>query len=106
MTTASGGIQGRLHGGQQPIVGATVTLYSPGTAGYGSAPTALVSATTDANGFFTLPSYSCSGNAPITYIVGSGGNPGAGSNPSSVEAALLPACSSLSSSTFVYILRR
>ncbi len=97
-------ITGRVHGGQQPVVGATITLYAPGTTGYGSAPTAIVSTTTDGNGNFTLPRpYTCPANSPITYILSSGGNPGAGTNQYLAEAALLPACSSLTASTFINI---
>jgi streptogramin lyase len=102
--SATTAITGRVHGGQQPVVGATVTLYAPGTTGYGSAPTAIVHTTTDSNGFFTLPQpYTCPANSPVTYLLATGGNPGAGNNSFLAEAALLPACSSLTASTYVYI---
>ena len=102
--SATTAITGRVHGGQQPVVGATITLYAPGTSGYGSAPTAIVHTTTDSNGFFTLPQpYTCPANSPVTYLLATGGNPGAGTNQYLAEAALLPACSSLTASTYVYI---
>ncbi len=113
-TTITGGgvsastVSGRVHGGQQPIVGATVTLYAPGTGGYGSTPTVITTATapTDSAGGFTLtrpyPS-GCPANSPVTYIVATGGNSGAGDNANIALAALLPACSSLTASTFVWI---
>ena len=102
--SASTAITGRVHGGQQPVIGATVTLYAPGTAGYGSAPSAIVSTTTDNQGNFTLPQpYTCPANSPVTYLLATGGNPGAGPNQYLAEAALLPACSSLTASTYVYI---
>jgi hypothetical protein len=100
-------ITGRVHGGQQAVVGATVNLYAPGTGGYGSAPTLIATGTTDSNGSFTLPGpyphSLCPSNSLPTYIVATGGNPGAGPNPELAMAALLPACSSLTASTFVWI---
>jgi hypothetical protein len=103
--TADNAISGRVHGGQQPVIGATVTLYAPGIAGYGSAPAVIVTTTTDSNGNFTLPRpYTCLGPASlITYIVATGGNPGAGINNNLAEAALLPPCTSLTASTFINI---
>ncbi len=114
MTNTSGAvpagttITGRVHGGQQPIVGAIVTLYAPGTGGYGTTPTVLTTATapTDSTGGFTLTRpypTACPGNSLPTYIVATGGNSGAGDNTSIALAALLPACSSLTANTFVWI---
>jgi hypothetical protein len=101
---ATTAITGRVHGGRQPVIGATITLYAPGTSGYGSAPTAIVTTTTDSQGNFTLPRpYTCPANSPVTYILATGGDPGAGTNQYLAEAALLPACSSLTASTYVYI---
>ena len=113
-TTITGGgvpataITGRVHGGQQPIAGATVTLYAPGTGGYGSAPTVITTATalTDSAGHFTLINpypNGCPANSPVTYIVSTGGNSGAGDNTNIALAALLPACSSLTADTFIFI---
>ena len=100
-------LTGRVHGGQQPVAGATITLYAPGNSGYGSAPTVIATAMTDGNGNFTLPGpyprTNCPANSPVTYIVATQGNPGAGNNLYLAEAALLPACSSLTASTYVYI---
>ena len=106
---ADAAITGRVHGGQQAVVGANVTLYAPGTGGYGTAPTVIATTTTptDSSGSFTLPGpyprTNCPANSPITYIVATGGNSGAGDNPSIALAALLPACSTLTASTFVWI---
>ena len=104
-------ITGRVHGGQQPVVGAHITLYAPGVAagatGYGSPPTVIDTAMTDGNGNFALPGpyprTNCPSNSLPTYIVATGGNPGAGVNPNLAEAALLPPCSSLTANTFVWI---
>src|SRR5579883_2151252 len=50
------GVQGWLHGGQQPVAGATIQLYTVGTTGDGSTATPLLTqaVTTDANGNFSL----------------------------------------------------
>jgi trimeric autotransporter adhesin len=45
-------ITGNAMGGQQPILGATVDLYSVGTSGYGSLGTHLATTITGSNGAF------------------------------------------------------
>jgi hypothetical protein len=105
-SAASGGagVSGMVHGGQQPVMGAAVTLYAPGLTGYGSAPTVLATTTTGAGGAFTLPSYTCpTTNDILTYITSVGGDSGSGSNSALKLVAVLGPCSSLSSSTFVFI---
>lgn len=99
-------ISGHVHGGQQPVPGATIKLYTVGTSADGSASTSLLSqrVTTDANGNFTITNlYSCT-NATLVYLVASGGNPDLSSNNANLAlmAALGP-CASLASSTFVYL---
>jgi hypothetical protein len=82
---SSAGLTGIVHGGQQPIVGATVTLWAAGNAGYGSAATQLASTTTSATGTFTFhPSgganYTCplsssSTESQYIYLTSEGGQP-------------------------------
>ncbi|MFC6646587.1 hypothetical protein ACFQBQ_13525 [Granulicella cerasi] len=52
VTTAT--LSGKLHGGNQPVVGATVSLYAVGTTGYGSAATLYAQTTTVAYGSFSF----------------------------------------------------
>jgi hypothetical protein len=96
-------LSGIVHGGQQPVSGATITLYAPGHTGYGSSPSVLVTTTSGSDGTFTLPRpYTCpSSNDVLTYITATGGNSGSGPNSVLALAAVLPACASLSSSTFI-----
>lgn len=74
------GLSGHVHGGNNPVTGAKLTLYSTvnsGTsnAGYGGTATALGTATTDSNGNFQFSGAStCSGQD--AYILATGGNPG------------------------------
>jgi len=106
--TVAGGVQlvrfnGTVHGGQQPISGATIQLYSVGTTGTASTATPLIASTvtTNANGAFSITgTYSCA-SATQVYLVATGGNSGAGSNPSISEMAALGACSALTPSTFI-----
>ena len=82
------GISGIVHGGRQPIIGATVTLWAAGNAGYGSTAASLASTTTDSNGNFSFhpsggasyscPSVSSSTESQYIYITSSGGQPTTG----------------------------
>src|ERR1700761_8694908 len=97
-------LQGRLHGGQQPVVGATIQLYTVGTTGDGSAATPLLTQTvmSDANGGFNLGGgiYSCT-SATYVYLVATGGQPSPGvTNSNLAMMAALGPCTSLTSSTF------
>ena len=97
---------GSVHGGQQPVVGATIQLYTVGTTADGSPATPLLTSTvtSDSTGSFTITGlYSCT-NATQVYIVATGGNPGLSTaNPNIALMAALGPCSSLSSSTFISI---
>jgi hypothetical protein len=97
---------GSVHGGQQPVVGATIQLYTVGTTADGSAATPLLTSTvtSDSTGSFTITGlYSCT-NATQVYIVATGGNPGLSTaNPNIALMAALGPCSSLTSSTFISI---
>jgi hypothetical protein len=103
------GIGGSIHGGQQPVAGATVQLYTVGTTGDGSAATPLLTATvkSDANGNFTFTGlYSCA-DATLVYLTATGGDPGLGaSNPNLEMMTAIGNCSSMNSNTFLTINER
>jgi streptogramin lyase len=108
---AARGIGGSVFGGQQPISGATIQLYTVGTTGLGSASTALISASvkTDANGNFTIspndiPLYSCT-NATQVYITATGGINGYGSVPNAASGLMAPLglCTGLSTSSYIQL---
>src|SRR5215813_7525012 len=86
-----------VFGGSQPVVGALVTLYEAGTAGYGSEPLILASATSGAGGRFPSLSFTCSSAASELYIVADGGNGGGGTNNKISLMAALGRCDSLPS---------
>jgi hypothetical protein len=94
-----GQLSGNVHGGQQPVSGASVRLYAAGATGYGSSATTLLSSpvVSDANGHFTITgNYVCPSSSSQLYIVATGGNPGlaSGTNNSALaEMTALGPCS-------------
>ncbi len=105
-TLPGAAILGNVHGGQQPVAGATIQLYATGTTGYGTAASPLITGTvtTDPNGGFNLPTYTCPSASAPTYLVATGGNSGYGSaNPNLALMAALGPCGNLTASTFVSI---
>jgi len=91
-------IQGIVHGGQQPVTGSVIQLYAAGMTGYGSAATPLILATvtSDQNGNFELPTYTCPSNSYV-YVTATGGNPqvGGSSNADIGLMAALGSCATL-----------
>ena len=94
---------GRVHGGPNPIVGATVNLYETQTAAsgatYGSAAKLLSTATTNSTGAFTFPNvatpYTCD-SGQFAYVTVNGGTTGGGVNPNYLLMAALGSCTNLS----------
>jgi hypothetical protein len=108
-------IQGSVHGGQQPVVGAKIQLYAAGTpatgGGYGLGSTPLILGvlpTTDVNGNFTITAQYALPTAPShLYIVATGGGPaGSPANSGLAMMAVLDGCdgvTSLSPTLFINI---
>ena len=98
-------VSGSVHGGQQPITGATISLYAAGKTGLYSAPRSMLTSvvTTDSEGTFDITGkYQCQPGDQV-YIVSSGGNPGNGSNGYAVLMTAVGACGALLPSTFISI---
>ena len=92
-----GAMHGAVHGGQNPVTGASVYLYAVGTTGYGSPSSSLLAAaanttkdgngnyyvTTDGTGSFSITGdYSCPTSTSLVYVLSVGGDSGSGtSNP-------------------------
>lgn len=113
---AGAALQGKVHGGQNPIVGASVYLYAANTTGNagpgisGTTSNASISlltsgtqdtnghyyVTTDSTGSFSVTGdYTCpSANSQI-YLYAVGGNSGAGVNSAATLLAGLGACSAV-----------
>ncbi|WP_142988461.1 hypothetical protein [Granulicella rosea] len=101
-------LQGAVHGGQQPVVGASILLYAANAAGgYGSSSTALLTSpvTTDATGGFAITGlYTCPSASSLVYLVSVGGNPGVGgANANLAMMSALGPCGHLTASTFINI---
>ncbi len=114
-TTAAATWSGKMMGGNQPIGGATVTLWAAGTGGYGSASTQYAQTTTSTDGQAsfsfnkaatptgptapTTNSYGCpSGSDPQMYLIGAGGNTlntGSNNNTAAVFILTLGKCSAI-----------
>lgn len=99
-------IHGVVHGGQQPVTGSTIQLYTVSTTVDGAASKSLLTQTTtsDSNGSFNISTlYSCS-SATQVYITATGGNPGlSASNPNLALMTALGSCSALGSGTTITI---
>ena len=90
-------VTGSVHGGQQPVVGTTIALYAAGTSGIASASRSMLMSPvlTDANGNFSITGlYSCDAGDQV-YLVGTGGDAGAGPNSAIALMAALGPCSTL-----------
>lgn len=114
--TASGGavagiaFEGRVHGGQSPVIGSHIFLYAANQTGYQTSSISRLSgvgfAVSDASGGFTITALNNCQAGDLVYALASGGNPGlaAGTNNTALRlmAALGP-CSALTPSTFISI---
>jgi len=110
-------IQGKVHGGEQPVVGAQVYLYAAGTTGtsttgYGANAISLLDApgyvTTGNDGSFIVTGMydlsACQSGQDLVYIVALGGNAGgAGNNSGTVLMSALGNCAGLSANTYVVV---
>lgn len=106
---AGRGFGGSVHGGNQPVSGASIQLYAPGTSGYGSASIPLLAhpVTTNAQGNFSLTGdYTCPSSGTPVYLVVVGGNPGLApgtTNPVLAMMGLLGYCGDLSPNSYFVI---
>jgi hypothetical protein len=113
-------VKGSVHGGNQPVIGATVTLWFAGQGGPGLAPTKAATTTTDSLGSFgfvqgtagdgTTDNYVCptSGGSPLVYVTSQGGNTQNNGSPTQSNSAaafiaLYGDCSGIGASSFVYM---
>jgi hypothetical protein len=102
-------ISGVVHGGQSPISGATIQMYSLNTTtNAGASASMLISpVTTGSDGSFIITSdYPCPSSHPLVYLVSTGGNPGMGGSVNNTDIVLMAAlgtCDTLSSSTVIMI---
>ena len=113
-------LQGMVHGGQQPIVGAHVYLYAANTTHYGDAAVSLLQSgggtsvdgsgnyyyATQAEGKFSITGdYTCPSPGSQVYLYATGGDPGLGQGTNSAIGLLaaLGSCGALSSAPYVVV---
>lgn len=103
-------LHGSVHGGQQPVSGATIQLYAVGTTGDGSPATAMLTQTvlSDSNGEFSITNdYACPASGPTTvYLSATGGNPGLAAGTNNAALSMMTAlgdCGSLTPSTYIVV---
>lgn len=102
-------VSGRVHGGQQAVVGAQIQLYVAGSGGNGSAASPLLNkpVTSAQDGSFSITGdYSCPSATSQVYLVATQGNPGLGSggnNPALAMMAALGSCGNITDSQFIWI---
>ncbi|MEI9968341.1 MAG: hypothetical protein WDM87_06840 [Terracidiphilus sp.] len=112
-------LQGMVHGGQQPIVGAKVYLYAANTTGYGNAALSLLQSAggtvsdgtnyyypTQSGGTFSISGdFTCPSAGSQVYLYAVGGDPGLGDGTNAAIGlmAALGTCGSLSSAPYVVI---
>jgi hypothetical protein len=100
---------GKAMAGKQPLIGASVQVYTAGTSGNGSNSTSLLSTTltTDSNGAFTVPAgYPCPLASSQIYLVARGGKPGAAATSANSAATLmtaLGACNQIAASSQIVV---
>jgi len=106
-------LTGSIHGGPNPVNNATVTLWATTSVaaptalnnyGYGQPGTLLGTTTTNSAGSFSFTSPATCPSGQQAYMVAAGGNTGSNSaNSASLLMAAVGPCSSLSTSTYVWI---
>ena len=107
--SVSAGLSGKIFGGEQPISGSNIQLFTPGSTGYGTASISLLNkqVTSDANGGFSLTgAFTCPSSTTPVYMYIQGGNPGLGpgmNNPAIALMGLLGNCGDLTPTTFLTI---
>ena len=102
-------IRGNVMGGQQPVTGSSIFLYTAGKTGNASSgtPILIVPVKTDGSGNFSLTAdYTCANVNDQVLLVAQGGNPGLGGNAVNPALVLVNAfgrCGDLLTTQFVTI---
>ena len=108
-TSGALNIRGSIFGGQQPVSGATIKLYTAGKTGNGSAATSMLVTprTSAADGTFNITGdYACVNANDQVYIAATGGNPGLASGTNNAALVMITAlgrCADLPTTPFVSI---
>lgn len=98
-------LAGRLHGGQQPVSGATIQLFAANGGAKPSSLPIMNPTTSDSQGNFSLTGlYTCPFPDSEVYLVAFGGDPGLGkNNPNIGLMAALGPCGNLTAANFIWV---
>jgi hypothetical protein len=108
-STAAPQISGVVHGGQQPVSGATIQLYSVNTTTTAGASTPMLTSavTTGSDGSFNITNlYTCPASNPLVYLLSTGGNPGLTGSVNNTDISLMAAigtCTTLMATPYIVI---
>jgi hypothetical protein len=108
-TTMTPHIAGSVYGGQQPISGAIIQLYSVNTTTTAGASTPMLTSTvtTGSDGSFNITGlYTCPASNPLVYLLSTGGNPGLPGTVNNTDISLMAAigtCTTLMSTPYIVI---
>jgi len=97
VTSGTFAFSGQVEGGQQPVNGATISLYAAGKTALASAPRSMLtsSVTSNGNGYFNITGkYACQSGDQV-YIVATGGSAGSGPNSAIAMMTALGPCATL-----------
>jgi hypothetical protein len=98
---AAAKVTGKIHGGEQPVVGANIILYD---AAFGGESLMNSPSVSDANGNFTITGMWSGCNASDQlYLVAQGGDPGSGENDDLLLMSAVGTCADLTASSSVSI---
>ena len=89
-------ISGIIHGGPNPVIGATITLYATTSSGYGATATVVATTTTNSSGDFSLTLPTASVACPAgeyAYVAAYQGSTGGSNNANSLLMVPIGACS-------------
>lgn len=94
---AAARVGGTVHGGQQPVAGASIGLFVAGKTGNGSATRSLLTGPvmSDANGNFTINAVSACQAGDQAYLTATGGDSGSGTNTAIALMSALGSCATL-----------
>jgi streptogramin lyase len=102
-------LQGMVHGGAQPVVGAQIELFAAGSSGNAQGATALLRTpvfSTAGGAFAITGDYTCPDASSEVYLMALGGNPGLASGTNNTAITLiapLGQCGNLSASQFYVV---
>lgn len=104
-TTPKPSFFGHAMSGANPVASSSVTVWAPGTTGYGSGATEFpgTASSTASDGSFYSNIFDCPSDDTQIYVVAQGGNAGGGTNSSLTMMTAVGACDTIGFSINSYV---